>query len=300
MHPFSKITKIILFLLFLNTILLGLILFPHHPPRNLEVIFFDVGVGDSILIKTPYQQKILIDGGIDKTVLDKLGRHLPFWDREINLVILTHPHTDHLNGLIEVLKRYKVGQILETKILCPHSNYEEWERIIKEKNIPIQIAIMNQVTEMGRDLKLLTLWPAEEALDELNQKEKITHISINNTSMVNKLIYKDISFLFTGDLEWEGEKALLNKLSKEELKANVLKVAHHGGATSSTEDFLKAVQPEWAIISTGKENKKLALSLRILKRLERLGIKVLRTDQNGDIKIVTDGESINVFPEKQD
>lgn len=298
MRFFSKITRTIFFFLFLNTILLGLILFPHHPPKNLEVIFFDIGRGDSILIKTPYQQKILIDGGLDKTILNKLGKHLPFWDREINLIILTHPHGDHLNGLIEVLRRYKVGQVLETGIPCFQANCEEWKRVIKEKNILTQIATMNQLTEMGRDLKLLTLWPTEEILTGLNQKEEMSHISINNTSIVNKLIYKNVSFLFAGDLEWEGEEMLLNKFPKEGLRADVLKVAHHGGSTSSTEKFLEAVQSEWAVISVEKENKKMVPSLRVLKRLERLGMKVLRTDQNGDIKIITDGESIDIFLER--
>ena len=101
-------------------------------PQLLEVTFFDVGQGDSIFIETPQGHQILIDGGPDTTVLEKLGKEMPFWDRTIDLIILTHPEHDHMSGLIEVLKRYKVENILWTGIIRDTAEYEEWQRLIKE------------------------------------------------------------------------------------------------------------------------------------------------------------------------
>jgi competence protein ComEC len=282
----KKIFKILSLFLALNLFLLGLVLIEAKSPKNLEVTFFDLE-GEAIFIKTPYNQKILIDGGLDKTIVNKLGETLPFWDRTIDLMILTHPHSDHVTGLIEVLRRYQVRKVFYTGIFYFEPNYLLWRKLLKEKNISTQIVRAGDSLILGKDLKLITLWPSEAYLEKKPE-------NINNTSIVNKLIYKNISFLFTGDLEWEGEEELLKGPFSKDLQADILKIGHHGSISSSTEDFLKAVRPKWAIIVV-KENDEIDHpSLRVLKRLERMKIKILRTDQRGDVKFFTENGSLEI------
>lgn len=309
-----KFIKSILIFLFLIVVLLGLVLYQSHRPQELEVIFFDVGKGDSIFIKTPYHQKILIDGGIDNTVLYKLRKNLPFWDRKIDLIILTHPHADHVTGLVEVLRRYKVKQIFQTEVSYYEPSYFAWQNLIKEKNIPSQVVFTGQVTKLGSDLELITLWPSQNFLKKLPSKPD--NSELNNSSIVNKLIYKNTSFLFTGDLEWQGERKLLDNLciglhsnprkstlmaieplinAECNLRADVLKIGHHGSNSSSTQEFLETVSPKQAVISVGKDNKAGHPSPRVLKRLERAGIEIFRTDRDGDVKMRSDGEKIKIY-----
>lgn len=279
----NNIRKIIFFsiiILALVLVLIGPIIWENEFNKDLKVIFLDVGQGDAILIKTPNKQNILIDGGPNNKVLYGLGKNIPFYKRKIDLMILTHSDFDHITGLIEVLKRYQVNLIYYNGLEDDSLEFQEWFKIIKDKNINLQITRSGDEMKLGNDLALKTIYPFIVTKDLAN----------NNTSLVNKLIYKKTSFLFTGDLEMEGENDLLIK--KEDLKSNVLKVGHHGGKKSTTADFLRAVSPEYGIISVGKDNRFGHPTFRVLKNLQNIRAKILRTDIDGEIKITTNGESL--------
>lgn len=258
--------------------------------QQLEINFLDVSQGDSIFIKTPDGQNIIIDGGDSSApITQRLAKVLPFYDRTIDLMVLSHPHDDHAGGLVKVLKRYPVEKILYTGVVQSSPAYLAWLAEIKNRNIPLTIIDRPQEINLGQDLKIKILWPRESFLNKEAE-------NLNNSSIVMKLIYKNNSFLLVGDAEQEVEQALLD--SGVDVKADVLKTGHHGSDTSSTEEFLAAVKPQYAIISVGKNNDFGHPSLRVIKRLERLGINIYRTDEQGWIKIKSDGKMVDIKTEK--
>jgi competence protein ComEC len=280
---------------------LCLFLFFYPPQRLLEVDFLDVGQGDAILIKSPYGQNILIDGGPDNKVLAELGRNLPWLDRKIDLIILTHPHDDHVSGLIDVLKKYQVERILMTAVLThpasaaeaplPRGEYappfKEFLQVLAKKKTPVIIVAGKQTITLGDGLVLEILYPGKNNLGA----------DLNENSIVAKLIYKNKEFLFVGDAGIKTETELLAE--KADLKADALKVGHHGSETSSSLDFLRAVAPSIAIIEVGVANQFGFPKADTLWRLNKVGAKIFRTDLNGTIKIKTDGKGIEVRSKKQ-
>ena len=275
---------IVAFLAILN-ILAWIGVYELSEPKALEVVFFDVGQGDAIFLKTPQGRQILIDGGPDSAVLEKLGQEMPFWDRTLDLIVLTHPEHDHINGLIEVLKRYKVDNILWTGVLQDTAEYREWLKLLEGKEAKIYIAKSGLYVKPGL-AEIEILYPFES----LEGKEAR---DINNTSIVLRLVFRDNAFLFTGDILGSVEEDLLDRMG-EKTDADVLKVAHHGSKTSCREEFLTAVSPETAIISVGKDNKYGHPSQEVLESLEKYGIKIFRTDLQGDIKIISNGKTYGV------
>ncbi len=258
-----------------------ILVFDLSKEKFLEVDFFDVGQGEAILIQTPQGHQILIDGGPNSKILEKLKKTMPFWDRVIDLVILTHPETDHLTGLLEVLKKYKIENILWTGVVKKTPEYKEWERLIQQEKAKTKIAIAGQrVFCEGCDWEIEILYPKESFFG-------VEMEDTNNTSIVAKLNFEKISFLFTGDVYKEGEEKILE--TKENLKSLFLKVAHHGSKTSSSENFIEKVLPKIAIISLAKDNKYGHPHQEVLEIFKKFGIKVLRTDIDGDIKIISDG-----------
>jgi len=254
--------------------------------RFLEVTFFDVGQGDAAFIKTSQQHQVLIDGGPSSAVLEKLGREMPFWDRTIDLIILTHPEKDHMTGLIEVLKRYKVENILWTGVLRDTAEFKEWQKAIEEEKDKDGAKI-----EIARSLLRINF--NNSYIDILNPLENLEGQKIkdsNNTSIVAKLVFGENSFLFTGDIKKSAEKKLLT--GGADLPSDILKVAHHGSKTSSNPDFIKKVSPDIAVISVGADNSYDHPSAETLETLEKYGMTVFRTDIDGDIKFFSDGKKI--------
>ncbi len=281
----KKLSWYILGSLALAAALILIAIFSQSQSQYLKVIVHDIGQGDAIFIETPEKYQILIDGGPDNSILAKLGKDLPFYDRSLDLVILTHPHDDHVAGLIDVLKRYDVKQILYTGVSHTAPNYIEWLKIIRDKGIPFKIAQNGQIIKLSETAELHILYPFEDLTGKKVE-------NLNNTSILCRLIYDSTSFLFTGDAEKEEEQDLIDH--NIYLKSDVLKVGHHGSNTSSIENFLKAVSPEIGVISAGKDNRFGHPSDKALERLENNGIKIYRTDKNGDIEIVSDGREIKV------
>ena len=281
----AKFYKILL-ILGIVLVLLAIPVFglTYNPPSELEVDFLDVGQGDAILIKSPFGQNILIDGGPDNKVIAELDKSLPFWDKQIDLIILTHPHDDHVAGLIEVIKRYQVKKIIYTGVVHTSPNYLVWLELVANRKIPLIIADRPQTISLGEDCYLKILYPLESFLNK-------TVANLNNSSMVVKLVYKENKFLFTGDAEKEVEEELMANSFKL-LPSDVLKLGHHGSDTSSSQDFLQLISPEIAIIQVGEDNDFGHPSRRIIKRLERLDVKILRTDIDGTVRLVGDGEKV--------
>lgn len=256
---------------------------------NLEVVFFDIGQGDSIFVKTPQGHQVLIDGGPSgKRILEKLGDEMPFWDRSIDLVVLTHPDYDHLRGLLDALDRYKVKNILWTGVLRETETFEKWlEKLEKEKEqgAEIFIALKGQVIRVG-DSQFYVLHPFESLDGQLWEK------NANDSSIVLKLIFGNTAFLLPGDITKEVEQALLPRSDLPvSIGADILKIAHHGSKAASSKEFLQVVAPNAAVISCGKDNTYGHPHQEVLSNLAEFGITVLRTDELGDIEIMADGNS---------
>lgn len=254
-------------------------LLDHFYPRENRAIFLDVGQGDSILLQTNNRENILIDGGPDDSVIYKLGRYIPFWDKEIDLLVLTHPDADHITGLVEVVRRYKVKKVLATGVMHTLPAYIDFFKEIKQRKIPvIQPKDIDEL--LYSNLKLKILWPKENLWGKNYKGE------LNDASIVVKATFSNgDSVLLTGDLTKDKEKELINSY-RPELSSQILKAGHHGSRTSTSWGFLQVVKPEEAVISVGKNNRYGHPSFRVLKYLRDSGVRILRTDKLGDIKFV--------------
>lgn len=274
--------------------------FTYSASTNLEVDFLDVGQGDAILIKTPAGQNVLIDGGSDSAVIKRLSENLSWWDKTIDLMILTHPHSDHVAGLVEVLKRYPVKKILYTGVIHDSPDYLAWLEAIRDKKIPLIIIDRPQRINLSDNCYFDILYPQKSLLGKAVD-------NLNNSSIVAKLIYGETNFLFMGDAEVEVENSLVGTQNLAFLQANILKIGHHGSDTSSSQEFLETVftspllspsegERAIAVIQVGADNDFGHPNLRILKRLERLGAKTFRTDLDGTIKAWSNGNQITHNP----
>lgn len=257
--------------------------------NNLNVWFLDVGQGDAIFIKTPDDRQIIIDGGPDSSVLSKLSDLMGFFDRKIDVVILSHPDLDHVQGLIEVLDKYKAEYIVQSGIEKDSDEFIAWQKVLeKQKNLGAKIINVKAgyLIELG-DIEINVIFPLEDLLGQ-----KMGEISNENSVVIN-MTYGQESFLFTGDIGINIEKKIIE--SGQDIDCEVLKVGHHGSKYSTSEDFLQAATPQVAIIEVGK-NSYGHPTQEILQRLEKFGIQIFRTDIDGDIKIMSDG--INLINNK--
>lgn len=246
------------------------------PDDEFHVYFLNIGQGDSILIKTPENHQILVDGGPKNYVLQQLDEVMPFFDKSIDLVVITHPHADHVDGLVEVLKRYQVNAILMTGVDYPSPDYDEFLKVAAEKNIKVFIAKNDLDFKFGSVI-FDVLYPNKPMLEE---KLK----NLNNSSIVAKVLYGGKSLLLVGDMELEEESLLIK--TGLNLKADVLKVGHHGSRTSSSKKFLDLVKPEIAVIQSGKGNPFGHPHKETLDKLKAAGIKqIYRNDLDGRVEI---------------
>lgn len=254
----------------------------------MEVVFFDVGQGDAALVTFPDGHRMLIDAGPNIRNFDA-GRFflVPYFKREgikkINTVVLSHADNDHIGGMPTVLRSLRVDKILDTGLFHDSRICSVYSHVVDSLNLDYHCATPGKTIERSNTYAVYILHPGARQRDVLNE-------DINNNSIVLKIVYGDVSFLFTGDVEKEAEKILLNY--EELLEANVLKVAHHGSNTSSIKQFLDLVKPKYAVISLGKNNKFNFPSKDVVSRLRHLNVTTLRTDQNGAIIFKTDGKRL--------
>jgi len=258
---------------------------------NLKVYFLDVGQGDSEFIQTPDNRQIIIDGGPGSAVLEKIFKLMGFFDRKIDIVILSHPDLDHMQGLIEILKKYKANYIIQAGAEKESEDFLAWQKVLsRQKSLGAKIINVKagDVIKVGH-INLEILFPLENL-----SGQKIKKYS-NEACVVVKLYYGRKCFLFTGDIGEKTEREIIK--SNQNIDCDILKVAHHGSKYSTSEEFLQSLSPEIAIIEVGK-NSYGHPTQEVLQRLEKFDIKVLRTDISGDIKIVSDGNNLKLKTQK--
>jgi competence protein ComEC len=253
----------------------------QFPDQRLKVVFLDVGQGDAIFVQTPQGVQMLIDGGpAGGNLLSRLGQQMPFWDRSLDLVFLTHPDSDHLSGLVPVLERYGVRAVIASAEIPESELARAWEQALTMAGVQrIQPGAGTRI-ESGDGVAVEVLYPDPGA--------SLLGVESNDRSLVMRLKYRDVSFLLTGDIGAAVEGRLVR--SGAYLPSTVLKVAHHGGDSSSSTAFLKAVQPQVAVISVGENNTFGHPSYEVLDRLEEA--LLYRTDRDGTVAVSTDGHTL--------
>jgi competence protein ComEC len=280
-----NIKTIFLLILVVTTAVIWYAVFYFESHQNLKVTFFDVGQGDSIFIESPAGNQILIDGGPDDRVLAKLGRAMPFWDRSLDLVILTHPDKDHLAGLVDVLERYDISMILWTGVEHSSAEYQEWVRLLEEEKANVVVAERGQRVALGGAVFIDILAPFDNWRGRSATK-------INDTGIVSRLQHGNNSILLTGDISKSVEHRLIFESFGSPffvLRSNVLKVAHHGSKTSSAEEFIAAVAPDAVVVQVGRKNRYGHPTQEVLERFAAVGSTIFRNDFDGDIRFVSNG-----------
>jgi competence protein ComEC len=244
----------------------------------LTVAFLDVGQGDSIYIETPDGVQLLIDGGPDNSVLRQLGRVMPFWDRSIDVVLATHSDKDHVGGLVDVLERYEVKNLVMTENVNDTAVADVFNYLAGEEGSNITYARAGQQFQLGASTTLIVYSPASDP----------TSWESNAASIVAQLVYGEVAIMLTGDASIGIEDYLADNYG-ELLRSQVLKLGHHGSKTSSGAKFLASVQPEYSIVSAGRDNRYGHPHAEVLERVEAVGSKILNTAEEGTIIFKSDG-----------
>ncbi len=279
----NRLILIMIFLVVFDVFIWGLIVF-EPVNKNLQVYFLDVGQGDSELVILPNGPKILIDGGPNNKVIDELASVLRPTDRYIDLVLLSHPQTDHFTGLIDVLKRYQIGAFIFNGRSTTADSWSALSKVIQEDKIPVVIlAGGDKIHYLDSQFNFL-----------LPDKNFIESSDLNETAFVSLLQSQNSKILFTGDIDTKTEDYLMRKY---DLDVDVLKVAHHGSKFSSGEKFLSNISPKIAVIEVGKNSYGHPTS-EVLKKLASVGAQIFRTDKDGMVKLVINNQEINIFKKK--
>jgi competence protein ComEC len=244
----------------------------------MTVSFLDVGQGDAIFIESPTGVQVIVDGGPEKNLLKELPKVMPWYDRRIDMIVVTNPDLDHYSGFISFLDRYRVNAILEPGTLSKTETYALLERKIEEKNIQKVIALRGQVIDLGGGATLTVLFPDRDA----------SGLSSNDGSIVMRLSYGDTSVLLQGDSTSKIEEYLVEK-DGDRLKSSILKTGHHGSRTSTSEAYVAQVRPNIAIISAGRDNKYGHPHSETLSTLQKYNVSILGTYELGMITFTSNG-----------
>lgn len=254
---------------------------------KLHIIFCDVGQGDGIFIRTPKGMDILVDGGPDDSILSCLSKHMPFWDRTIELMFLTHPHLDHFLGLISVLERYNVLLFGTEELSNSTISFRQLlEEVQREKLQPKFIYAGDRFTTKD-GVRILVLGPSPEFIKATSATGDISS-SDEFASLILLVSYKNFDIVLTGDSQASGLSSAIKDYNLPSVE--VLQVPHHGSKTGVSSEIINSIDPRLAVVSVGRKNKYGHPRKEILEMLKNKNIKTLRTDQNGEIGIVSDGE----------
>lgn len=289
----KKQLYILLWLLALSLVLVGCGLsvgaVSKPPPvaatNELVVQVLDVGQADAILIRTPLQA-VLVDAGDKSSVQQVLSALRLAGIEELDQVIITHAHADHVGGMSGLLDRIRVKQVYDSAFPLSTPTYLNYLLKVQDKQIPFAKLEAGAVVDLGAGINLQVLSPGKKFISGTNS-------DCNNNSLVLKLVYQDFSMLLTGDIEREAEQRLV-KTAAAQLKSQVLKSPHHGSRTSSSPAFLQAVAPAAVIISVGAKNSYQHPHPTVIKRYQQANIKVYRTDRQGTITVRSDGKSYRI------
>lgn len=270
---FKKYGLLIIFLLLLVIDIFLIALDFKHSRKVLIFAMLDVGQGDALFIESPTGAQILFDGGSARKILGPLQKVISPFDRAIDAIVITNPDADHIGGLADVLKNYKVSYVFEPGTQNSSKTFQNLKTEIQNKKIPVVFARKGMRINMGGGTVIDILFPDRD----------VSAWSTNDGSIVARLSYGTTTIMLTGDATSKTEKIILENYTPEEIKSEILKVGHHGSRSSTSAAFVKAVAPAYALISNGKENNYGHPHKDTLNTLTQFGVKIFRTDLLGDI-----------------
>lgn len=284
--PFSITTFSVALLLSLLSI--AALLFPTLFDSSTKIVFCDVGQGDGAYIRVQNSIDVVIDAGPNSKILDCLGRHMPFYDRRIELAVVTHPQKDHYFGFIPIMDRYDIVLFMTPPVITDSTLFQQFVQKTIKKHIPIQPLYAGTGIKL-KDARMQILWPTKEYIENntsvTNSMFGYTQQDPNDFSLI--FLFREAGFraLFTGDA---SPQILNGLLQKENLKTDILKVPHHGSKNGLTHEFFSLADPLLSVISVGVKNTYGHPSKKILDLFKASGKKYLRTDLDGDVIIRVD------------
>ncbi|OGJ01307.1 hypothetical protein A3I95_02305 [Candidatus Nomurabacteria bacterium RIFCSPLOWO2_02_FULL_44_12] len=256
--------------------------------QGLTFAMLDIGQGDALFIESPSGTQVLVDAGPPRKILGGLKRVMSPFDKSIDALIMTNPDQDHIGGFSDVLEVYQVGSFFEPGTINDSKTFQNLKYEIKNKEIPDILAKRGMRLNLGGGAVIDILFPDRDVFDWAS----------NDGSIVAKLTYGDTSVMLTGDATVNTEKIILGEYSPEALQSTILKVGHHGSHTSTSEEFVKVVTPEYALISNGRNNKYGHPHQETLDTLGSFGTQIFRTDILGTIIMQSDGKNVS-FPSQK-
>jgi len=269
------------------------------PDSNVHIVMCDVGQGDATVVIHRFTQVVIDGGPSSEKMMACLSERMPFWDRQIEMVVVSNNDEDHYLGLIEVLERYEVGMFVASSIVKKAKSFEKLREVVVSEEALVHVPQVGEELKAG-ELAFKVLWPQEKMGDErLWHAQPVVDASLseilgamsvkepNSYSVVLELDFGEFEALFTGDIGEDEEKILLERGLRD---IEYLKVGHHGSKYSSSLKFLEKIMPEVAVIGVGAKNSYGHPTKEVLGNLEQVGAKVLRTDKDGIIEVVSDGE----------
>jgi len=257
--------------------------------QRLKIHFVDVGQGDCILLQTPDGRNVLVDAGSEASADEVLSYLVRNGLGRIDVLVITHPHSDHVGGLPKILERFGVSKVVDPGYPCESQVYKDALSIIESRRIDYKLAAKCRTLHIGRDVDLEILWPPDDYSPEGES-------GLDNGSVVMRVEYGDVSLLLTGDIEREAEGRLL--AARQDFRCTVLKVACHGGGDSTSNEFVQVARPDYAVISAAADDASGRPADAVLKRLKAAGARIFRTDENGTIVFTTDGRKVQVAAER--
>ncbi len=250
---------------------------PVTAENRLEVTFIDVGQADSILLENNGNY-MLVDAGNNEDGPKLVSYFKNQGIKDFSYVVGTHPHEDHIGGLDDIIKNFNIETFYMPDVITTTKTFEDVLDALEEKNISLSIPNKNDTFSLGdASVKVLYVGTEEES-------------DLNDTSIVLKISFENVSFLLTGDASTKVE----DSLDRKDLESTVLKVGHHGSSTATNEDFLNLVNPQYAVISVGKNNQYNHPHNEVLNTLAKNNITTYRTDEDGTIQMITDGVNIEI------
>jgi len=269
MNPSPVTKKETILAIIFSLIIIFLISISQINDQRTKIVFCDVGQGDAAYIRIKNQVDVLIDAGPDKKVLNCLGKHMPFWDRKIELAFLSHHDKDHYGGFSFVTDRYKIYKFITIDYRFDSKTYKQLEDKIKKKKIDYQFGFQGENFSIAND-NFIMYWPPKDLKSYYS----------NEYSLVFLFEEENFRVLFTGD----SSPFVMNSLSSQPInKVNILKIPHHGSKNGLTKNFLELADPEIGVISVGKNNSYGHPSKQVLDMLKAKNVKVKRTDEDGEI-----------------
>lgn len=262
------------------SIVLWLVISHENRKGKLSFVVLNVGQGDALFIESPTGRQVVVDGGPDNTLMREISNVMPWYDRHIDMIVVTNPDKDHYEGFIPLMNKYSVDLVLEPGTTNKNDLYASLEKEIADKNIQKVIARRGQVIDLGGGAYLQVLFPDRD----------ISGLSSNDGSLVMKLVYGETSVMLQGDSTAKIEDYLLT-LGTTTLKSTILKAGHHGSRTSSVPEYVSAVTPEFVVASSGIHNDYGHPHKETVETMEKLHIPFYDTCNNGEIVFISDGKN---------